>query len=113
MAGCLPALRPARHRHRLIADPLQIGIDFDSRQNEAQIHGHGLLHRQKVKRHLIDLAFRAIDDGFIDTHFIAGRQLTAAVCVEGKGKRLFGDTRHLQKAFTQTLEFLMERDSGH
>ena len=33
------------NRHRLIAYPLQVRVDFYRCENEAQVHGHGLLHR--------------------------------------------------------------------
>ena len=51
--------------HGLIADPLQIGIDLDGGQDEAQVAGHRLFHCQQVERHLVDFALRYVDERFI------------------------------------------------
>ena len=45
----------------LVAHALQVGIDLQHREDEAQIDRHGLLHGQQVQRQLVDFAL-----GFVD-----------------------------------------------
>ena len=47
--------------HCLVADAFEIGIDLDHRENEAQVHGHGLLHGEQVEGSFVDLALGDVD----------------------------------------------------
>ncbi len=47
----------------LVADALEVGVDADDREDEAQVDGHGLLHGEQVEGHLVDLALEAVDGG--------------------------------------------------
>jgi hypothetical protein len=58
-------LGAAHNAHRLVADPLQVAVDLDDRQDEAQIDGHGLLLGQQLIGHLIQLALRGVDGPLI------------------------------------------------
>jgi len=52
--------RPDGNAHRHVADPLQIAVDLDHRQDEPQIDRHRLLPRQQLVGHLIHFALRRV-----------------------------------------------------
>src|ERR1017187_8468427 len=58
-------LGAAGNTHRLVADPLQVAVDLDHRQDEAQVDGHGLLLGQQFIGHLVQLALRGVDGPLI------------------------------------------------
>ena len=49
----------------LVANSFEVGVDFCNGENEAKISCHGLLHSEKIKRKLINLAFGRIDQALI------------------------------------------------
>ena len=44
-----------------VADALEVGIDLDDAEDEAQVDGHGLLHGEQVEGGLVDVALEAVD----------------------------------------------------
>src|SRR5438270_10709903 len=54
-----------------VAHPLQIDIDLDDQEEKPQVHGHGLLHGEKINRDFIDLALGGVDDLCVFQNFAA------------------------------------------
>ena len=61
--------RPLGHVFPIIPDALQIGADFDDRQNQTQVAGGGRSERDDACRFLIDQLFEGIDGFIIAAHF--------------------------------------------
>ena len=97
-----------RDIHRLVADTLEIGIDLDHGQNEAQIDGHWLLHREQVQRHLVDLALQPVDRQFAMHHQVADRSVARAIGFNRALDRLLGHAGHHKELFLQLVQALMK-----
>ncbi len=80
-----------------VAHALQIGVDLDHAEDEAQIDGHRLFHGQQVQRRLVDLALQAVDGDLAAVDQIADRQVAHAIGLDGALNRLLGQPGHHQQ----------------
>ncbi len=121
-AGCRPKIGHGKglqvadaiaDAHCLIANPFEIGIDLDHRENKAQIDRHGLFHGQQIEGHLVDLALKAVDRYLTAIHQIADREITDAISLHRTLDRLLGHARHDKQPLLQIVELSMEPDSRH
>ena len=77
-----------------IAHALEIGIDLDDAEDEAQIVGHGLLHGEQVERVLIDVALHAVDGDFAAADEVADGEVAHAVRLNRPLDGLLGQPSH-------------------
>ena len=61
----------ARYAHRLVADALQVAVDLDHGEDEAQIDGHGLFLGQQLVGHLVQFTLGGVDGCFVLLHVLA------------------------------------------
>ena len=56
---------------RLVAHALEVGVNFQDRENEPQVDGHRLLHGQKIDGKLVHFALSAVDGVLVVEHALA------------------------------------------
>ena len=95
----------------LVSDTLEVGVDADDGEDEAQVDGHGLLHGEEVESHLVDLAFEAIDGGLGAEDEFADGEVAGAVGLDGTLDGLLDHTCHDEEFFLEVVETLMEFDA--
>ena len=96
-----------------VAHALQIGIDLDHAENEAQIDGHGLLHRQQVERGLVDVALQAVDGDLAAADQVADGEIAHAIGLNGALDGLLGQAGHHQQVLLQIVEALLKAYACH
>ena len=96
-----------------VAHALQIGIDLDDAEDEAQIDGHGLLHGEQVERGLIDVALHAVDGDLAAADQVADRQVADPVGLNGALDGLLGEAGHDQKILFQIFQALLKAYPCH
>ena len=96
-----------------IAHQFQIRVDLDDAQDEAQIAGHGLLHRQQVQRRLVDLPLQPVDGDLRTAHQIADRQIVHPIRLGGALDALLGEAGHHQQPLLQVVKALVEAYARH
>ena len=73
---------------RQVAHPLQVGVDFQCRDDEAKIARHRLVERQQVDGKRVDLEFDRVDPGFVRENFFRGAaiflELQRGCCAESQ-----------------------------
>ncbi len=79
--------------HRLIANALQVAIDLDDRQDEAQIDRHWLLLGEQLISHLIQIALRGVDGRLVLPHILAELQIAPQIRFDGRLNRLLRQAR--------------------
>src|SRR5260370_31344325 len=99
--------------HRLVPDALQVGIDLDAGDDEAQVDGHGLLHGQKINRELIYLTLRGVDLRLVAQHQLANRDVAVLEGANRTLHSLFGQSTHPQKLLLELVESLMKPGTRH
>ena len=82
----------------LVADALEVGVDADDGEDEAQVDGHGLLHGEEVEGHLVDLALEAVDGGLGAEDEFADAEVAGAVGLDGALDGLLGHAGHDEQA---------------
>ena len=92
----------------LVAYALEVGVDADDREDEAQVDGHGLLHGEQVERHLVDLALEAVDRGLGAEDELADAEVARAVGLDGALDGLLGHAGHDEQILFQVVEALMK-----
>src|SRR5436305_10882012 len=94
----------------LVAHALEIGIDLGNSKNEAQVHGHWLLHGEKIKGSLIDFAFGRIDEALAFQHHLAAGEITFDISLAGTVRRLLRQSSHAKQPLPQIVKpFLKTR----
>ena len=96
-----------------VAHALQVGVDLDHAQDEAQVDGHGLLHGQQVERGLVDVALQAVDGDFAAAHQVADGQIAHAIGLNGALDGLLGQPGHHQQILLQIVEALLKAYACH
>ncbi len=109
----LHAAHPVADRLGRVAHPLQVGIDLDHAQNEAQIDGHGLLHRQQIERRLVDLALQTVDGHLAAADQVADRKIAHTISLNGALDGLLGQPRHHQQLLFQFIQTLLKAYARH
>ena len=94
----------------LVAYALEIGVDANDGEDEAQVDGHGLLHREEVEGHLVDLALKTVDGWFGAEDKLADGEVAGPVCLDGALDGLFCHTGHDEELLFEVVEILMEFD---
>ena len=97
----------------LIADALQVAVDLDYGEDEAQIDGHGLLLGEQLVGHLVDRGFRGVDGIFDLEHVVAERHVALEVGFHGELQRLLRQRGHGQQLVFERGQLLMEIDARH
>ncbi len=96
-----------------VAHALEIGVDLDDAENEAQVDGHGLLHGEQVERGLVDVALHAIDGDFAAADQVADGEVANAVGLNGALDRLLGEPGHDQEILLQIFQALLKAYACH
>ena len=94
--------------YRLIADALEIGIDFGHRENEAQIRGRRLLRGENVEGKFVDLALGGIDQALVFEDQLAAREIAFGVGLAGAIHRQFRETAHAEQFLPEVLHLLLK-----
>ena len=88
----------------LIAHALEIGINFGDGENEAQVHGHGLLHGEQVEGGLVDFALGGIDQALAFEHHLATREVALHISLTGAIHRLLRQPSHAKQPLPKIVE---------
>ncbi len=95
----------------LVAYALEVGVDADDGEDEAEVDGHGLLHGEEVEGHLVDLALEAVDGGLGVEDELADAEVAGAVGLDGALDGLFGHAGHDEEVLFELVEALLELDA--
>ena len=71
---CSVALGRLGDIDREVADPLEVGVDLDRRDDRAQIGGHRLVQRQQLEASVIDLDVQLVDRAVAGEHMLDERR---------------------------------------
>ena len=97
----------------LVSDALEVAVDLDDGEDEAEIDGHGLLLGEEVVGHLVDVALGGVD-GFLDLADVGGEaEIAVQVGFDGELQRLLGECGHGEQAVFEGDKLLLEIDSRH
>ena len=96
-----------------IADTLEVSVDLDDGEDEAEVDGHGLLHGEKVEGHLVNFTLEAVDGQFAAVDEIADGEIASAVSFDGTLNGLFGHPGHYEEFFLQVIQTALEPNSRH
>ena len=91
-----------RDAHGLIADALQVAVDFDDGQNKAQVDGHGLFLGEQFVSHLVQLALCGVDGPLVLLHKLAQALIAPQI---GFHRGLHGQLRQRGHGQKLVLEF--------
>ena len=96
-----------------VAHALQVGVDLDDAEDEAQVDGHGLLHGEQVEGGLIDLALQAVDGELAAADEVADGEVANPVGLNGALNGLLGKARHDQQVLLQVVQALLKAYACH
>ena len=96
-----------------VAHALQIGVDLDDAEDEAQIDGHGLLHGEQVERGLVDVALHAVDGDLAAADQVADGKVANPVGLDGALDGLLGQPGHHQEILLQVFQALLKAYACH
>ena len=89
--------RPLGDVHREVAHALQVGIDLQRGDDQAQVGRHGLLQGEQVDGELVDLDLDRVDARFVAKYFFGGAAVLlnhgADAALDGR----FDQRAHLQQ----------------
>ena len=97
----------------LVADALEVAVDFDDGEDEAEVDGHGLLLGEEVVGHLVDVALGGVDGGLDLPYVGAEAHVAGEVGFEGELERLLGEGGHGEELVLEGDELLLEVDARH
>ncbi len=106
-------LGPARDAHGLIADPLQVAVDLDHGQDEAQIDGHGLFLGEQLVGHLVQLALRGVDGPLVLLHKLAQALVAPQIGFHRGLDGLLRQRGHGQKLVLEFSQLLVKVNTRH
>ena len=94
--------------HRLVPDPLQVGVDLHGRGDEPEVGGHRLLEGEQAQAALVDLDLQIVD--VLVRGDDALRRIDAALDegVGGVVHALLDERAHVQQAVLERLHLLFE-----
>ena len=97
----------------LVADALEVAIDLDDGEDEAEIDGHGLLFGEQIVGHLVDVALGGVDGCFDLLDVVAEAHVAGEVGIDGEAERLLRECGHGEQFVFQGDELLLKIDAGH
>ncbi len=103
----------ARDAHRLVADALQVAIDLDHRQDEAQIDGHGLFLGQQLVGHLVQFTLRGVDGRLVLLHVLAQALVALQIGVHRGLDRLLRQRSHGKELVLEFGELQLKVNTRH
>ena len=94
---------------RQVADPLEVGVDLDRRDDGAQVGGHRLVQGQQLEAAVVDLDVQLVDR-------LVARRARASTSVgvaldeaaHGHADALLGEAAHLEQPLLQRPELFLE-----
>ena len=95
----------------LIANALEVGVDADDGEDEAEVNGHGLLHGEEIEGHLVDLALEAVDGGLGAEDELADGEVAGAIGLDRTLDGLLGHASHDEQFFLEVVEVLVKFDA--
>ena len=96
-----------------VAHALEVGVDLDDAEDEAQVDGHGLLHGEQVEGGLVDVALQAVDGDLAAADEVADGEVAHAVGLNGALNGLLGEAGHDQEVLLQIVETLLKANACH
>ena len=111
--GLQNVARAPRNAHRLVADALQVAIDLDHRQDEAQIDGHGLFLGEQFIRHLVQLALGGVDGRLVLLDVLAQALVAQEIGVHRGLHRLLRQGSHGKKLVLEFGELKLKMNARH
>ena len=72
--------------HRQIADPLEVGVDLDRRDDDAQVDRHRLLQGQELEGAIVDAHLAGVDVAVADRHLVERVQVADGEAADGLGQ---------------------------
>jgi hypothetical protein len=97
--------------HGLIADTLEVAVDLNDSEDEAEIDGHGLFLGEQIEGHVVDFAMGGVDGSFVLAHILAELLIPLEVGVNGGGNSLLRNSGHGEQLVFQFCELLMKVDA--
>jgi hypothetical protein len=88
--------------HGEIADPLQVGVDLDRGDDDAQVDGYRLLQRQQFEGAIVDRHLAGVDVAVPDGHLVEGVQVAGGEAADGL-RQARRDRRPLQRQLALEL----------
>ena len=94
--------------HRLVADAFEVTINFDDREDETQIDGHGLLFSKEFVSHFVDFAMGHVDRGLIVADVLAEPGIALQVGVDSRLNTLLRERSHGEQLVFESVELLVK-----
>ena len=97
----------------LVSDALEVSVDLDDGEDEAEVDGHGLLFGEEVVGHLVDAGLCGVDGGFDFDDVIAEAHVARDVSFDGEAERLLGEGSHGKEFVFEGYELLLKINARH
>jgi hypothetical protein len=106
-------LGAAGDAHGLVADALEVTVDLDDGQDEAQVDGHGLLLGQEFIGHLVQFALGGVDGRLVLFDILAQALVTLKVRVYRGLDGLLRQGSHGKDLVLEFGELLLKVNTRH
>ena len=93
---------------REIANPFQVGVDLDGRDNRSQVDGHRLVKRKQCETAIIDLDVQTVQRSVAGDHTVDQRAVAFDQTPHREPDLFFGQAAHFEQARFELLEFLLK-----
>jgi hypothetical protein len=93
---------------RQIADALEIGVDLDRRQDDAQVDRHRLVQRQQLDAAAVDLDVQLVDRRVAGEHLVDERPIAVDEAGDRRAHALLGEAAHLEQPRLELAQLLLE-----
>src|SRR5262249_17150990 len=99
--------------HRLISHSLQVGINLDAGDDEAEINRHRLLHGEQVYREFIDFPLNRIDFWLVAQDELAHTHITVLKGADRALHSLLSQAAHGKKFLFEIVKSLVKTCARH
>jgi hypothetical protein len=105
--ACIPD-GSLRNIHGQVADPLEVGVDLDGRDNRAQVRGHRLMQRQQHEAAVVDFDVQRVERPVAPHHALEQRPIPLDEPLDRKAHLLFSEAAHFEQPRLALLELFAE-----
>ena len=93
---------------RQIADPLEVGVDLDRRDDGAQVGRHRLVQRQQREAAAVDLDVQLVDRPVAAQHPLDQRRVAVDQPLDREAHALLRQAAHFEQPRLELFELLLE-----
>ena len=93
---------------RQVADPLEVGVDLDRRDDRPQVDGHRLVQRQQLEAAAVDLDVQLVDRPVAGQHPVDHGGVAFDQPLDRRADPVLGQPAHLEQPRLELFQLLLK-----